>query len=244
MGTGLIALALVAVFALSLAWTYSSNRRLIARLKAAAAELGYEFAQSSAPWANLRGSGGRESAVPEINAAPEAAAAPAAQGSPGPQGSLASVLADIFAAWRIRGREDGEAVAIYAVSRGSGRSRTTYTVVEMSVHPRDGGSFAITNEGFLSKLGQGVLGLSDIQSGDAEFDAKAKIKGQDEAGLRRLLESSEARRAIASALDAYRGISITNEKIVYERRGSISRADYFRPLIAAMAAVARAMRAA
>lgn len=209
-------ISIPAFLLLSLILFWTMQKRTIDSLRRTAAELGYEFVTGAEPAFS-------QNALPETE----------------PQPGWKRVLS-YFAPWRIRGREGEENVAIYTVVRGSGKSRSTYTIVEMSAHSK-AGSFAISKEGFFSKVGKALFALQDIQAGDPEFDAKAMVKGQDSEAVKRLLSSSALRSAIMGALDAYPGLRIGDSKIVFERSGSITKAEFFRPLIQSMSEVARTM---
>lgn len=81
----------------------------------------------------------------------------------------------------------------YVVS--TGESSTTYTRLRAPYVNADGTRFAVYRASFLSPLGA-WFGLQDIQVGDAEFDQKMVVKGNNEARVRLLLSDPELRRRI------------------------------------------------
>lgn len=226
---------MAAIVALTFALTFYANKRYIESMKRLAIDLGYLFTQGPSPLLGARGSD-----APDINAyaSPSDYSAPSATPE---EPSFMKRVGLLLAPWRIKGHDADEEVLIYTVSRGSGKSRTTYTVTEMSLHPKVGG-FALSKEGFFSKMGKTLLGLQDIQLGDEEFDRKVMVKGTNPEAVKQALSSESLRRSIINAFDAYPGMSITDAKIAYERAGSLTKVDYFRPLIAAMGEIAKAIR--
>jgi hypothetical protein len=221
-----------AVIVLAFALTFFANKRYIESMKRLAIDLGYLFTQGPSPFPGARGAD-----APDINASSAYAAPSSAPEEP----TFMKRVGLLLAPWRIKGHDADEEVLIYTVTRGSGKSRTTYTVTEMSLHPKVGG-FALSKEGFFSKVGKTLFGLQDIQLGDEEFDRKVMVKGKDPEAVKLALSSETLRRSIIDAFDAYPGMSITDAKIVYERQGSLTKVDYFRPLIAAMGEIAKAIR--
>jgi hypothetical protein len=150
-------------------------------------------------------------------------------------------LASAFGSWRIEGREGGARVRIYTITRGSGKSRTTYTVVDMSAPSPVQGTLKIAREGFFSKIGKTVFGTQDIQAGDEAFDKAVIVKGSDEAAVKGLLSSSALRDAILRAITTYPTLEIANGELKFERQGLIKDVEFYRSLISSMSEVAKAM---
>lgn len=61
-------------------------------------------------------------------------------------------------------------------SRGSGRSRTTYTRVALTLKAPGAGSLALSPQGFLSGIGK-ALGMQDVEIGSERFDSAFMVKG-------------------------------------------------------------------
>jgi hypothetical protein len=154
---------------------------------------------------------------------------------------ILSGLASAFGSWRIEGREGGSRVRIYTISRGSGKSRTTYTVVDMSAPSPVPGTLKIAREGFFSKIGKTVFGTQDIQAGDEAFDKAVIVKGSDEAAIKNLLSSSTFRDSILRAISAYPTLEIANGELKVERQGLIKDIGFYRSLIASMGEIAKGM---
>jgi hypothetical protein len=203
----------VGMIAVTLGAGYFIQKATVAAMRRLAAELGYEF------------TGGGEGGGAETSALP---------------GPLARLVA-FMAPWRIEGREGSTRVSIYTITRGSGRSRSTYTVVEAGVHPALGFKMTIAREGFFSKIGKTVFGMQDIQVGDEEFDRAAIVKGDDPEAIKRLLSSQSLRDAILRGLQAYPSLEIGSGSVKFERSGIIKDPEFYKPLIASMAEIARAM---
>ncbi len=188
-------------------WQLDGMRRV-------ASELGYEFQSGGATITDSAAFGA---------SSPEAV-------------SILTKIVSFLAPWKIRGDDSGHSLSIYTITRGSGRSRSTYTVVEMGVSPRETQNFHISREGILSKIGK-ALGGQDIQTDDPEFDPKVRVKGGDADALRRLLSDPGLRGAILSALEAYPALEISGTSIKFERSGIITKTDFYRALIPTMSAL-------
>jgi hypothetical protein len=151
-------------------------------------------------------------------------------------------LASAFGSWRIEGREGESRVRIYTITRGSGKSRTTYTVVDMSAPSSVQGTLKIAREGFFSKIGKTVFGTQDIQAGDEAFDKAVIVKGSDESAVKGLLSSSTLRDSILRAVTAYPTLEITNGELKFERQGIIKDAGFYRSLVSSMSEIAKEIR--
>jgi hypothetical protein len=88
---------------------------------------------------------------------------------------LTLVAPSWWAAPRIEGVYRGRRVAIYTFSRGVGRSRRTYTHLEVNVANPSNGRLRVTQEHLLSGIGK-ALGMQDIQVGDEAIDKKYVIQ--------------------------------------------------------------------
>ncbi len=150
-------------------------------------------------------------------------------------------LAESFSGWRIEGSEGGSRVRIYTVSRGSGKSRTTFTIVEMALPSRTRGRFSVAREGVFSKIGKAVFKTQDIQIGDEAFDKAVMVKGDDEEAIRSLLSSSTLRDAILRAIQAYPLLRVVEDAVHFECQGVFKDAAFYRPVLQAMGDIARAL---
>jgi len=83
----------------------------------------------------------------------------------------------MFSTPRVSGDYRGFDYLLHTFSRGSGKSRTTYTGITMNFPKYVDCHLHVYQEGFLSKIGK-ALGGQDIQIGDREFDQAFMIKSQ------------------------------------------------------------------
>ena len=88
----------------------------------------------------------------------------------------------------------------YTVSNG--KSSVTYTRMRVPYVNPDGFRFRIYRKGLFSGLGK-MLGMQDIEVGDAEFDEAFIVKGNEESRVRSLLSSPRIRQLV-QAQSAFR----------------------------------------
>ena len=74
----------------------------------------------------------------------------------------------------------------------TGKSHITYTRMRAPYVNPDGFRFTVYRKGLFSELGK-LLGMQDIEVGDAEFDEAFILKGTDEAKVRGLFADPEVR---------------------------------------------------
>jgi hypothetical protein len=207
-------IALFVAFTAAAFWLSIRYRgRTVAALRGVASELGYEFLEGGLP---------AGAALPEDGGARE----------------LIAKLAKFLGSWRIVGHAGRSTVNIYAYSRSSGKSSSTYTVVELFYPAGRGGDFQMSREDVFSKIGK-ALGGQDIEAGDAEFDAKVRVKGADQAAVAALLSSRDLRDAILEALAAYPALQIKGNSMRLERSGTVTDAEYYRRAVDSMSAIAQ-----
>jgi hypothetical protein len=197
------------VIAFGAMWFF--RKRTLDAMRRVASELGYSFS-----------GGGGEGSESRMASLPPA---------------LARAVA-FMAPWKIEGREGDSRVNIFTITRGSGKSRTTYTVVEMSVHPRERINFTLSKEGFFSKVGKALLGTQDIQIGDESFDTRVMVKGSDPAKVQALLATPTFRASILEAIEAYPSLTVSGELLRFERSGIITKPEFYRELIGKMKEIA------
>lgn len=68
-----------------------------------------------------------------------------------------------------RGTIRGKAVRIYNYTTGSGKSKTTWAAMTVTPRAHGGLTFALTREGFGSKI-MSLFGAKEVKVGNAEFD--------------------------------------------------------------------------
>ena len=89
------------------------------------------------------------------------------------------------------------AVTLDTFTESSGEHRTTYTRLRAPYVNRDGFRFKVYRAGFFTSVGK-MLGMQDIEVGNAAFDEAFVVQGNDEAKAKALLADGEVRRLIAA----------------------------------------------
>ncbi|MEO0416430.1 MAG: hypothetical protein AAF226_15910, partial [Verrucomicrobiota bacterium] len=115
---------------------------------------------------------------------------------------------------KLRGyfRNHGVGMRIYTEQQG--KSSVTYTEFEVQHRSSIAPSFEVTKQGFLKKIGTGLLGGQDIEVGDAAFDKIAIVKGHRESEIRGYFKSFDKKQVVRRLLGRYQRVTITGEKIV------------------------------
>jgi hypothetical protein len=144
--------------------------------------------------------------------------------------------------WRITGMREDVAVAIYTETRGSGKSRTTYSIVEASFPRPLAFSMLVYRQSAMARFGKAVFGLQDIEVGSEQFDKAVRIKGSDPDRIARLLSGSGIQDRIMSALQASPTISVTSKAALWEKRGWGEKAEIYRQAIDLVVPIVRALK--
>jgi hypothetical protein len=153
-------------------------------------------------------------------------------------------LLKILQPWRLAGTRDGVAVAIYLESRGSGKSRTTYSIVEASFPRPLPFTLRVGRETALTRLGKAVFGIQDIEVGSGRFDAEVRIRTGDPERARRLLADAGVQERILTALEASPTVIVTEKAVTWEKRGTGENAETYRTAIEHIVPVVVALRSA
>lgn len=124
---------------------------------------------------------------------------------------------------QISGNLNGQFVVVDTISRGSGNSRTTYTRFRVRYPNALGLGLRLTREGFFSGIGK-FFGMQDIEVGDQAFDDQVMIKGSDPAAIVQFLTPGR-RGLIVRALNSFQGLVIGDERIIWERAGTLTDAN-------------------
>ncbi|MCC6575681.1 MAG: hypothetical protein IT462_18015 [Planctomycetes bacterium] len=110
----------------------------------------------------------------------------------------------------------GQQVSVFTEVRGSGKSRTTYTIfAALTRVPPD---LNVYQEGALSFLTK-ALGVQDIRTGDGELDARFIIQGGDPRGISNLLTHPRVRHCMLSVGASQAGLRIYAGRAIIEMRG-------------------------
>jgi hypothetical protein len=144
--------------------------------------------------------------------------------------------------WRLTGMRDDVAVAIYTETRGSGKSRTTYSIVEASFPRTLAFSMLVYRESAMARFGKAVFGLKDIEVGSEQFDKAVRIKGTDPDRIARLLSGSGIQDRILTALQASPTISVTSKAALWEKRGWGEKAEIYRQAMDLVVPIVRALK--
>ena len=119
---------------------------------------------------------------------------------------------------RVSGDYKGFDYLLHTFSRGSGKSRTTYTGITMSFPKYVDRHLHLYQEGFLSKIGK-AFGGQDIQIGNREFDEAFMIKSQTPGKVERILTHDLMRNMLNGR--HLINMSVTGNGINYEHIGII-----------------------
>jgi hypothetical protein len=144
--------------------------------------------------------------------------------------------------WRITGTRDDVAVAIYTETRGGGKSKTTYSIVEASFPRPLAFRMLVYRQSAMARFGKAVFGLQDIEVGSEQFDKAVRIKGSDPDRIARLLSGSGIQDRILTALQASPTISVTSKAVLWEKRGWGEKAEIYRQAIELVMPIVRAMK--
>lgn len=120
----------------------------------------------------------------------------------------------------ISGNYRGHPVRVYTYTQGSGKNRHTYTCTAVMFNQPLRLGLRVYKEGFFSKIGKAV-GTQDIQTGDAAFDDRVMIKGDDEDGVLQVL-TPEVRRAVGGMVEQEPGIQLDDSGMKQTNSGFVS----------------------
>ncbi len=92
----------------------------------------------------------------------------------------------LFKPGRIHGFWNEHQVEVEAITRGAGKSQITVTQLRVHANPKLELGLRISCSDPFSEVGE-LFGFQDLKTGDAEFDARFVVKGEDEGGVLSLL---------------------------------------------------------
>ncbi len=137
----------------------------------------------------------------------------------------------------ISGTYRGQPVRLYTYTQGSGKNRHTYTCTVVGLNRPLALGLRVYKEGFFSKIGKAV-GTQDIQTGDAAFDDRVMIKGDDEDGVLEVL-TPDVRRALGTLVGKEPGIQLDDSGMKQTNSGFVSDTARLTYLLDAMVEVCR-----
>jgi len=135
----------------------------------------------------------------------------------------------------VTGRLGSRSVRLDRFSRGSGKTRQTFTRVRIDARGRVPRDLTIGPEGFVASI-QKAFGGQDVETGDLAFDDKARVRG-DEARSIALLGEAVRRRLLARLPE----FTVRNGEVYYEERGYGVGASRIASLIEDMAELSNAL---
>jgi hypothetical protein len=131
---------------------------------------------------------------------------------------LAFKPAKTFTSPELSGSIDGRPVRVYTYSVGSGRNRTTYTAVDVTVNNPANSSFEVTPSGTLGNWLGRMVKAQDVQIGNAEFDERYVIKSDPPDFALKVLGSIAAQTGIM-ALPGMARIALEGPTLRHAKRG-------------------------
>ncbi len=108
----------------------------------------------------------------------------------------AEALSLMYDGEKISGMVGGVALSVQVEVRGSGKSRTEYTVFILRLADNLPAGLWIAAEGFLSKVTK-YLGSQDVQLGIPELDPKLMVKGKNEDEIRQWAQQSHITQSLS-----------------------------------------------
>lgn len=97
----------------------------------------------------------------------------------------------------LRGEVQGQVVQLRIFTIGMGRSRTTYSGIELPLPDVDPGfTLRMTREGLGERIAK-RLGGADLETGNPDFDAALRVQTSDEARARRVLDAMSQQALLA-----------------------------------------------
>jgi len=133
-----------------------------------------------------------------------------------------------FTSPRVTGTYRRHMLTLDTFSRGSSKSRTTYTRIVVFVDNRANLYLALYEEGVFSKIGK-FFGQEDVQIGEEEIDRRFIIKSRPETFAARLVTSINLRSKLLQARSI--NVEVDGRELYYEQRGTETDADYLRFLL-------------
>lgn len=147
-----------------------------------------------------------------------------------------------FSELRLEGAFLGRPAAIWTYTRGSGKNKSRWTMLEVAA-PKANPYFELhaSPEGLGAKLAKAFGGM-DIEIGDAEFDRRFRLRGNDPEAARRVFDTMT--RDVLVERAAKREFDVVNGVVHFHRRGLLADAREAQALLEAAARLAQAAEGA
>jgi hypothetical protein len=136
---------------------------------------------------------------------------------------------------RVSGTYRGHALTLDTFTRGSGKSRTTYTRIVLFVNNAANIYLALYQEGVFSKIGK-FFGMQDIQIGDEEIDRRFIIKSKPESFAAGLFTSISLRQQVLQTRTL--NVEVDGRELTFEQVGVLKDVDYLKFLFDLLSDVA------
>ncbi|MBK8398311.1 MAG: hypothetical protein IPL26_24105 [Leptospiraceae bacterium] len=148
------------------------------------------------------------------------------QVGPSSQGVI-QLLFSIFSDWKITGNYQDNFVEIYTETRGSGKSKSTYTIIFLKAKQPLAFKMEITPQGVFQGLFIKLFKMEDIQVGDEKFDKRFVIKGDNPEEIKKLCKDRSVQESIYKLMDEaeYR---IVHNGIYFEKNGVITDSLFYK----------------
>jgi len=111
-------------------------------------------------------------------------------------------------------------VRVYLFSRGSSRSRTTYTGIDLTVNNTTGSTLGLSPSSAVGDFFGKLFSTQDVQTGNLEFDARFTVKSQPPDFAVAAFDDSMVRMGLME-VDGYFHISLQGSSMVYTERGRL-----------------------
>ena len=151
---------------------------------------------------------------------------------PNSQGVI-QLLFSVFSDWKINGNFRDNFVEIYTETRGSGKSKSTYTIIFLKAKQPLAFKMEITPQGVFQGLFIKLFRMEDIQVGDEKFDKKFVIKGDNPEEIKKLCKDPTFQESIYKLMeeDGYR---ILHNGIYFEKLGVITDSLFYKQKLETM----------
>lgn len=137
----------------------------------------------------------------------------------------------------IQGVFQGRHIKVYTETRGSGKSRTTWTCIHTWMEAPLGVGLSVEPEGFLSAISK-AFGGQDLNTGDQAFDGRFVVKADDAERALRLL-NPEVRGLLLDASTRVGAVMVDDRVLRCELQNATVAASQVEAVLYAEAAVAR-----
>ncbi|MBN8219108.1 MAG: hypothetical protein J0L75_20885 [Spirochaetes bacterium] len=145
---------------------------------------------------------------------------------PGPE--RLKPLLQAFFPWRLEGSRGGFEVAAYPETRGSGKSKTSYTVVEAVLNRPVGFPFRAGREPALLSLGKALFKMQDIEVGEKAFDQAVRLQGADAAAIQSLFSDPVLQTAFLGALEKHPSVTLHDTRVRWEVQAVLTDEETYR----------------